>query len=66
MELLISLLVLTNEVPIYFDSCMEYARTIDRLYEDPIMALPMNQEAREDIHMQLREFADPKCIPWEI
>ena len=66
MDLLLSLLVQTSEVPIYFDTCLEYARTIDRLYEDPIMALPMNQEARKDIHNQLRQFANPKCIPWEI
>jgi len=66
MDLLLALVVQTNPVPYVFNSCLAYTQAIDRLYEDPYMALPMNLDARADIHQLLKESVDPKCIPLEV
>jgi len=66
MDFLLALVVDAYPVPYVFNSCLAYAQAIDRLYEDPYMALPMNQEARSDIHQMLKESVDPKCIPLEV
>ena len=66
MDFLLALVIEANPVPYVFNSCLAYAEAIDRLYENPYLALPMNEGTRAEIHQMLKQSVNPKCIPLEV